>query len=135
MYPNACLAHKAGVSIDPQPFKDEEIKATTLAKQPWMDAAETHFYLFTRSHARGGSEKGTFQERTEPPCTRSNPHCDIAVEPLNGSFHVDGSTVELDYDNGSVAYFVSSIDCNKTWHLAGTDFGASETLTVSTITP
>lgn len=36
-YPNACIAHKAGVSIDSAPFKEANIDGDTLAEQPWME--------------------------------------------------------------------------------------------------
>jgi hypothetical protein len=134
-YANACLAHKASASIDPQPFHDANVDGDTLAEQPWMDASQTHFYIFT---GNGSTENdwGTFEERTEPACTRSTPRCFLAFPPKTGSFFTCGSTLELDYDDGSSAIFDATKDCHNTWRLVGDDTdGTSVTLTPSTIVP
>lgn len=133
-YANSCIAHKAGVSIDPQPFHDTRVDGDTLAEQPWMDAAQTHFYLFTGNDT-ARNDWGTFEERTEPPCTRATPRCMIAIQSKTGTFYTFGSTIELDYDDGSFAFFDATTDCHKAWKLVGDECGQGVTLTPSTIVP
>jgi hypothetical protein len=134
-YPNACYAHKAGASIDPVPFKEANIDGDTLAEQAWMDQAQMRFYLFT-GNGTATNDSGTFEDRTEPPCTRATPSCKIAFQSKTGTFFTYGSLIELDYDNGDIAFFDAQLDCHHKWQLVGDGCDASSpTLTVSTILP
>ena len=135
-YPNACVAHKAGASLDPAPFKEANIDGDTLAEQPWMDADQSRFYVFT-GNGTTINDSGTFEERFEPPCTRSKPSCKIAVQRKTGTFLTFGSFIELDYDNGDVAFFDAQLDCHHKWQLVGDGGNANvpRALTVSTVIP
>jgi hypothetical protein len=131
-YPNACVAHKAGATIDPYPFKNAKIDGDTLAEQPWMDATQSNFYVFT-GNGTAENFSGTFEQIFEPSCTRSTVRCMIAATRKTGTFYTVGSFVVLDYGNDAVAFFDAQLDCHNTWQLVADD--GSTTLTVSTITP
>jgi len=131
-YPNSCFAHQAGVSIDPNPYKAESISSHQLQDNPWMDQGELYFYTFTEG-AGHNLKGGTFEEHTEPACTRSEPACEIYIEPQYGTFTIVGSSIALAYDNGNAATFKAERSCTKAWQLVGDDFGGPLTLTASTI--
>jgi len=132
-YTNGCTAHKAGVSVAPDGgFQDSVIDGDTLAEMPWADATNSYFYAFT-GNGTFQNDSGTFTATFSPPCRRTQPACMIMAQPKNGTFYTYDSTLELDYDDGSVAYFDAQLDCNNAWRLVGDDFGAARTLTVTTI--
>jgi hypothetical protein len=136
-YPNACVAHKAGASLDPQPFHTANIDGDTLAEQPWTDPSQTYFYEFT-GNGTAQNDSGTFQLVTQPPCMRAQPRCEImTVAPKTGTFYTAGPFVELFYDdvNLGISVFEAALDCHNTWHLTGDDVQPNMTLTVSTIQP
>jgi hypothetical protein len=139
-YSNTCYAHKAGASVAHNGAcacnsKPAPIDGDTLAEQPWTDASQTYFYTFTGNGTVDNSY-GTFSMQIEWPCLRSTPHCAIATPaPKNGTFYTYDSTVELDYDSGSVAFFDASQDCHNAISLSGDDQGQHMTLTVSPILP
>lgn len=129
-YGSACLAHKAGVSVDASAVKAQPIDGDTLAEQPWSDPSLTYTYAFTGNGTANNTD-GTFTLTIEPACRRTPPYCAIATRELTGHFYTYDNTVELDYDDGSVAYFYATSDCTNVITLAGDDQGQSLTLTVS----
>jgi hypothetical protein len=131
-YGNSCFAHQAGVFVDANPYKTESISSHQLQDNPWMDQGELYFYTFTEGSGHN-LKGGTFEEHTEPACTRSEPACEIDVEPQYGTFTIVGSKITLAYDNGNAATFKAKRSCTKAWELIGNDFGAALTLTASTI--
>lgn len=134
-YGSACLAHKAGVSLAPDGgYNDNAIDGDTLAEMPWQDESATYLYAFT-GNGTYQNDSGTFTAYVEPPCVRTQPSCKIAVQEKKGTFYTYDSTLELDYDDGNVAFFDAQIDCTNTWRLVGDDWGKTLTLSVSTITP
>jgi hypothetical protein len=138
-YGNSCFAQKAGATLDHDGacvcnFQDASIDGDTLAEQSWVDDSQTFFYQFT-GNGTAVNDSGTVSVTISPPCLRSTPRCAIATRFKTGAFYTYGSTVEIDYDNGDVAYFDAQQDCNNAWQLVGDDFGGTHTLTVSTITP
>ena len=132
-YANHCIAHKAGVSVDPMPFKSTSIDGDTLAEQPWMDPTQSYFYSFT-GNGTDQNYSGTFTQNFEPPCTRAQVRCMIAAQQKRGTFVTFGSFVELDFDNGDVAFFDAQLDCHNSWKLVSDD-GTSAALVPSTILP
>jgi hypothetical protein len=139
-YSNSCYAHKAGASVAHNgacacKTKAANIDGDTLAEQPWTDASQTFFYTFT-GNGTSVNDSGTFVEQVEPPCRRTPPYCAILTPaPKNGTFYTYGSTVELDYDSGEVAFFDATQDCHNAISLSGDDQGQHLTLTVSPILP
>ncbi len=101
------------------------ISGSDLSRTAWMDSAEVQFYVF--------EEGGTFEARTEPSCTRAALRCDISIDARKGTFSVDGSTLELDYEDGDATVFSSTTGCDGARQLTGHDFGAELALTASTI--
>jgi hypothetical protein len=139
-YGSGCLAHKAGTSVayegacrcDSNP---SAIDGDTLAELPWTDASQTYFYTFT-GNGTVDNTNGTFVMQIEWPCLRTTPHCAILTPaPKTGVFYTWGSTVELDYDSGDVAFFDASADCHNSISLTGDDNTQHLTLTVSPIAP
>jgi hypothetical protein len=126
-YPNACFAHKAGSSVDAQPFSDTSIKGATLTAQSWVDSTQVYTYTFA-SKTTGRGASGTVQVQIHPSCENSDPHCDIEVAPKNGTFATYGSMIAITYDDGSSATLEAQTDCYPRWRLAGEDFGAALTL-------
>jgi hypothetical protein len=132
-YLNACTAHKAGASVAPKGgFKATAIDGDTLAEMPWADETSSYFYAFT-GDGTVANDSGTFEAVFSPGCRREQPACMIMSQPKKGTFMTYDSTLELDYDDGTYAFFDASLDCNNTWHLVGEDFGATRTLSVTTI--
>jgi hypothetical protein len=129
-YANACLAHKAGATIDPSPFKDANVDGDTLAEQSWMDAAQSNFYTFT-GNGTAENYSGTFQQLFAPACTRAAVRCMIAETVKTGKFYTFDSFVELDFDSGDVQFFDAQLDCHNTWKLVADD--GTTTLMVSTV--
>jgi len=141
-YSNGCQAMKAGAALDHdgicQPACDKHpapVDGDTLAEQPWTDASQTYFYTFT-GNGTFNNNSGTFVMQIEWPCLRTTPRCAIATPaPKTGSFYTYGTTLELDYDSGDIAFFNAQVDCKNIMSLVGNDQGHDMTLTVSPILP
>jgi hypothetical protein len=138
-YTNSCYAQKAGASIASNSqcacdYKGANIDGDTLAEQPWSSSDKQYVYTFT-GNGTVDNTSGTFSLEITPLCRMQPPYCAIATRLLQGQFFTYDTTVELDYDNGSVAYFDAEIDCKNDWRLVGNDQGQALTLVVASTLP
>lgn len=109
-YGNSCQAGIGGTSVDRVGPCDVDVVGT------WSYVSGNHYvYTFNAD--------GTFSSESDPGCLFTSPHCEIAVRPATGVYHIIQSTLSLsytsDYRNGETAQLSISAAGDQ---LTGTDW-------------
>jgi hypothetical protein len=95
-YGNSCQASTGGTSIDRVGPCAVDIVGN------WSFVSGNHYvYTFNAD--------GTFTSENDPGCMFTSPHCEIAVQPASGVYHIIGTTLSMtytsDYRSGETAQF------------------------------
>jgi len=112
-YGNSCQASTGGTSVDRVGPCDVDVVGS------WGYVSGNHYsYTFNAD--------GTFTSEDDPGCLFSSPHCEIAVRPASGVYHVTTTSLSLtytsDFRNGDTAQLAIS---KSGAHLTGTDWNGT----------